>query len=112
MKAEKQQMSDIDSVSGTRKPYSIDSVRNRGGIPAFRISIFETSEEDVKSTGAFAPTPDQLMARINQEASETPDCCSLLGNLPHLSLMIRRKLALEQRLRISPTTRPPLFYDL
>ena len=112
MKAEKQQISDIYSVAGTRKPYSIDSARNRGGRPACRISIFEATEEGMKSIGAVAHPPDRLMARMNQEASETAHCCGLLGNLTHLSLMIRRKLALEQRLRISPATRPPLFYDL
>ena len=103
MKAETIYTCSNESASGVRKPYSIETTTLRPRSPC-RVSLLAATPGNHQSSPHAKPNEtEELMAKLNQDASSAARSSIILGNVGSFSCQIRRDLALRQRLNPAKT---------
>ena len=102
MKAETIYTCSNESASGVRKPYSIETTTLRPRSPC-RVSLLAAAPGNQSSPHAKPNETEELMAKLNQDASSAARSSIILGNVGSFSCQIRRDLALRQRLHPGKT---------
>ena len=102
MKAETIYTCSNESASGVRKPYSIETETLRSRSPC-GVSLLASGAGNQSSQHAKPNETEELMAKLNQDASSAARSSIILGNVGSFSCQIRRDLALRQRLNPAKT---------